>query len=162
MAALLHAENYALGPDSQPRNGVPKGVVTKHTLAPGKFYPGTPHKYALYVPAPIRRRKTRAVHDLPGWQRIARTTMQRVPVVLDNLIAKHDLPPLIGIFVDPGVLPTVSGQAQNRFERVFEYDSLSDRYSRFLLEELIPTSQRNTTCQKIRTTTRSRASAPER
>src|SRR5262249_14678085 len=62
----------------------------------------------------------------------------RVPVVFDNLIARRDLPPLIGIFVDPGILPTVSDQARNRFERVFEYDSLSDRYSRFLLEELIP------------------------
>src|SRR5258707_14232505 len=62
----------------------------------------------------------------------------RVPVVLDNLIAKGELPPMIGIFVDPGVLPAVSAEVQNRFERVFEYDSLSDRYSRFLLEELIP------------------------
>jgi gluconolactonase len=62
----------------------------------------------------------------------------RVNVVFDNLIAKHDLPSLIGIFVDPGMLPAVSDQAQNRFERVFEYDSLSDRFSRFLLEELIP------------------------
>ena len=59
-------------------------------------------------------------------------------MVFDNLIAKHDLPPLIGIFVDPGTLPTVSNQAQNRVERIFEYDSLSDRYSRFLIEELIP------------------------
>jgi enterochelin esterase-like enzyme len=29
----------------------------------------------------------------------------RVPVVFDNLIASGDLPPLIGIFVDPGILP---------------------------------------------------------
>jgi hypothetical protein len=62
----------------------------------------------------------------------------RVPVVFDNLIHKKELPPLIGIFVDPGVLPAVSEQTQSRFERVFEYDSLSDRYSRFLVEELIP------------------------
>jgi enterochelin esterase-like enzyme len=62
----------------------------------------------------------------------------RVPVVLDHLIAKHEVPPMIGIFVDPGVLPAVSSEVQNRFERVFEYDSLSERYSRFLLEELIP------------------------
>ncbi len=36
------------------------------------------------------------------------------------------------------VATAVSDPAQNRFERVFEYDSLSDCYSRFLLEELIP------------------------
>ena len=49
--ALLHAEEYTLGPDSQPQPGVPKGAVTKHTLPPGVFYPGTPHNYAIYVPA---------------------------------------------------------------------------------------------------------------
>src|SRR5262249_32467591 len=40
--------------------------------------------------------------------------------------------------VDPGVLPAASDQIQSRFERVFEYDSLSDRFASFLLEELIP------------------------
>jgi hypothetical protein len=43
----------------------------------------------------------------------------RVPVVLGDLIAKHEVPPMIGIFVNPGVLPTVSADVQNRFERVF-------------------------------------------
>ena len=136
-AALLPAENYVLGPESQPQSGVPTGVVTKHTLEPGKFYPGTPHNYAIYVPAQYDAAKPAPFMiflDGSGFF----NNNARVPVVFDNLIAKHDLPPLIGIFVDPGVLPTVSTQAQNRFERVFEYDSLSDRYSRFLLEELIP------------------------
>jgi YD repeat-containing protein len=59
-------------------------------------------------------------------------------VVFDNLIAKGDLPPIVGIFVDPGVLPALSDSAQSRYERIFEYDSTSGRYARFLLEELIP------------------------
>ena len=33
----------------------------------------------------------------------------------------------------------MSASVQNRYERVFEYDSLSDRYARFLIDELIPT-----------------------
>ncbi len=136
-AILLQAQTYSLGPDSQPQSGVPKGVVTGYTLAPGAFYPGTPHKYSVYVPAQYDSQKPAPFMiflDGSGFL----SDKERVPVVLDNLIAKHELPPLIGIFVDPGVLPAVSDQAQNRFERVFEYDSLSDRYSRFLLEELIP------------------------
>jgi gluconolactonase len=137
-AALLHAEDYALGPDSQPQSGVQKGVVTKYKLEPGRFYPGTPHDYSLYVPAQYDAAKpTPFMVFLDGSGYLSNS--ERVPVVLDNLIAKHDLPPLIGIFVNPGVLPAVADGAQNRFERVFEYDSLSDRYSRFLLEELIPT-----------------------
>jgi sugar lactone lactonase YvrE len=135
--ALLHAQDYTLGPDSQPRDGVPKGTVTRLKLEPGKFYPGTPHNYAIYVPAQYNAAKPAPfMIFLDGSGSLNNSV--RVPVVFDNLIASGDLPPLIGIFVDPGTLPAVSDTAQNRFERVFEYDSLSDRYSRFLLEELIP------------------------
>ena len=136
-AALLSAQDYSLGPDSQPRDGVPKGTVTRLKLEPGKFYPGTPHNYAIYVPAQYNAAKPAPfMIFLDGSGSLNNNV--RVPVVFDNLIASGDLPPLIGIFVDPGVLPAVPDTAQNRFERVFEYDSLSDRYSRFLLEELIP------------------------
>src|ERR1700736_1442433 len=134
---LLQAEDYVLGPDSQTQSGVPKGTVTKYKLEPGKFYPGTPHNYAIYVPVQYDAAKpTPFMIFLDGSGSLSNNV--RVPVVFDNLIAKRELPPLIGIFVDPGVLPAVSDQKQNRYERVFEYDSLSDRYSRFLLEELIP------------------------
>jgi len=130
------ADDYVLGPDSQPQPGVPKGVVTRLTLPPGKFFPGTPHNYAVYVPAQYDASKpTPFMIYLDGLGALGNG--MRLPVVFDNLIAKHDLPPMIGIFVDPGVLPA-TGDVQNRFERVFEYDSLSDRFSRFLLEELIP------------------------
>ena len=62
----------------------------------------------------------------------------RVPVVLDNLIARRDVPPMIAIFIDPGVMPALSDQAQNRYERIFEYDSLTPRFANFLIEELVP------------------------
>src|SRR5260370_10096457 len=135
--ALLHAQDYTLGPDSQPRDGVPKGTVTKLKLEAGKFYPGTPTNYAIYSPAHYTAANPAPfMIFLDGSGSLNNSV--RVPVVFDNLIASGDLPPLIGIFVDPGTLPAVSDTAQNRFERVFEYDSLSDRHSRFLLEELIP------------------------
>jgi gluconolactonase len=137
-ATLLHAqESYVLGPDSTSQAGVPKGSVTKYELKAGRFYPGTPHTYSLYVPAQYDASKpTPFMIFLDGSGFLSDKV--RGPVVFDNLIARHELPAMIGIFIDPGVLPTVSDQAQHRFERVFEYDSLSDRYSRFLLEELIP------------------------
>lgn len=137
-ATLLPAqETYVLGPDSIPQAGVPKGSVTKYELKASRFYPGTPHAYSVYLPAQYDATKPTAFMiflDGSGFL----SDRVRVPVVFDNLIARHELPPMIGIFIDPGVLPAISDQAQHRFERVFEYDSLSDRYSRFLLEELIP------------------------
>ena len=130
--------SYPLGPDSQPQDGVPKGTLTKYKLAPGKIYPGTPHDYAIYVPAQYDANKpTPVMIYLDGSGSLGDGV--RVPVVFDNLIAKGELPPLIGIFIDPGVLPVANEATQmNRFNRINEYDSLDERFSRFLVEELIP------------------------
>ena len=62
----------------------------------------------------------------------------RVPVVFDNLIHTKEMPVTIGIFINPGVAPAPSDAALPRFNRSFEYDSVTDRYARFLLDELIP------------------------
>ena len=90
----LPAQDYTLGPDSQPQDGVPKGTVTKFVLPPGKSYPGTPHNCAVYVPAQYDASKpTPFMIFLDGSQALGNG--MRVPVVFDNLIAKHDLPPMI-------------------------------------------------------------------
>jgi enterochelin esterase-like enzyme/sugar lactone lactonase YvrE len=136
-ATALRAEDYTLGPDSQPHDGVPKGTVAKFVLKPGKYYPGTPHNCAVYVPAQYDASKpTPFMIFLDGSGALGDGV--RVPVVFDNLIAKHELPPMIGIFIDPGVLPVNSDEVQNRYNRIFEYDSLSGRFAEFLLNELIP------------------------
>jgi gluconolactonase len=129
--------DYSLGPDSQPQAGVPKGALTRHTLAPGKFFPGTPHNYQVYVPA-----RYDPTHPIPFMIFLDGSGYAgdsvRVPIVLDNLIARRELPPMMAIFLDPGVMPALSDQAQNRYERIFEYDSLTPRFANFLIEELIP------------------------
>jgi enterochelin esterase family protein len=63
----------------------------------------------------------------------------RTPIVFDNLIHAGAMPVTIGIFINPGHTgddyPTRTGAASNRS---YEYDSLSDQYARFLLEEILP------------------------
>jgi gluconolactonase len=129
--------DYSLTADSQPHPGVPTGSLTKHVLAPGRYFPGTPHNYQVYVPAQYE-----ASHPLPYMIFLDGSGYAgnnvRVPVVLDNLIAKRDVPPMIAIFVDPGVMPAISDEAQNRYERIFEYDSLTPRFANFLIDELVP------------------------
>src|SRR3954454_16528795 len=127
--------NYALAADSQPQPGVAAGTVTKHTLAPGKYFPGTPHNYQVYVPAAAPDRPLPYMIFLDGSGYAGDNV--RVPVVLDNLIAKHELPPMIAVFLDPGVMPALTEQAQNRYERIFEYDSLTPRFANFLTGELV-------------------------
>jgi gluconolactonase len=129
--------DYSLTPDSQPQPGVPIGTVTKHVLAPGKFFPGTPHNYQLYVPAQYDASRPMAYMIFLDGSGYAGDAV-RVPVVLDNLIARRQIPPMMAIFVDPGIMPALSDQAQNRYERIFEYDSLTPRFSNFLIDELVP------------------------
>ena len=105
-------------------------------MRPGKIYAGVPHNYSLYVPAKYDAAKpTPFMIYLDGSGALGNG--QRVPTVFDNLIHKGDLPPLIGIFVDPGVLPALTDSEQSRFHRILEYDSIDGRLARFLEEELI-------------------------
>ena len=42
---------YTLGPDSLPREGVPKGEIRGPFKLPSSVYPGVEHSYSVYVPA---------------------------------------------------------------------------------------------------------------
>lgn len=64
----------------------------------------------------------------------------RATIVLDNLIHQGAMPVTIGIFISPGTLPATPGDpsARPRSNRSFGYDTPSDQYARFLLEEILP------------------------
>jgi gluconolactonase len=136
--ALLAAEEYVLGTDSQRHPSVPKGAVTQHQWT-SRIFPGTTRDYWVYVPAQYDRAKPACVmvfQDGAGFVREDGSI--RATVVLDNLIHKREIPVTIGIFINPGVLPAAGDNAQARFNRSFEYDALGDRYARFLLDEILP------------------------
>jgi len=132
------AEEYVLGPDSQPQPNVPQGEVTKHSWT-SRIFPGTARDYWVYVPRqydPSRPAAVMVFQD--GVNYINKDGSWRVPVVFDNLIHKGEMPVTVGIFISPGVVPAPSESALPRFNRSFEYDAVSDRYVRFLLEEILP------------------------
>src|SRR6266481_4253754 len=62
----------------------------------------------------------------------------RTTIVFDNLIHKKEMPVTIGIFVNPGNIPPAEAGQKARSNRSFEYDSLGDQYTRFLIEEILP------------------------
>jgi len=47
------------------------------------------------------------------------------PVVFDNLIAKKEVPPMVGVFVMHGRVKALSEGALDRMNRSFEYDSIT-------------------------------------
>jgi len=139
LACVPVAAQYTLGPDSQPRDGVPKGIVTKYSWNDSKIYPGTTRDYWVYVPAQYDGSKPACVmifQDGGGF--ITENGAWRVPIVFDNLIQQGAMPLTIGIFINPGVMPAASPALAPRYNRSYEYDAMGDRYPRFLIEEILP------------------------
>lgn len=135
---MLAAEDYRLGPDSQVKDGVPKGAVSKFTWE-SKIFAGTTRDCWVYVPAQYDGKTPACVvvfQDGGGY--VSPTGGWRVPVVLDNLISAKEMPVTIGIFINPGVIPAASDKSLPRFNRSFEYDAPTDQYARFLIEEILP------------------------
>jgi len=135
------ADDYKLGPDSLQQYGVPRGTVTKHSWTNSTVYPGTERDYWIYVPAqydPAKPACLMVFQDGGGYVNINTNGQWRVPVVFDNLIHKKEMPVTIGIFINPGVVPSADPAQKPRSNRSFEYDSLGDQYSRFLIGEILP------------------------
>lgn len=134
------AAQYALGPDSQRHDGVPQGAVTKFTwTSKGGMYPGIQRDYWVYVPSQYSASKPASLMVFQdGAGAIREDGDFRVPIVFDNLIQQGVIPVTIGVFINPGVLPQGSNDLPPLFNRSFEYDSVDDRYARFLTEELLP------------------------
>ncbi|HEY1763802.1 MAG TPA: SMP-30/gluconolactonase/LRE family protein [Opitutaceae bacterium] len=129
----LLGDKSPLGPDSQPQAGVPKGELISYDFTKSQIFPGTTRKVTVYVPQEYDPAKPACVY-------VSQDGVQsNAPVVFDNLIAKHELPVIVGVFVTPGVvLANDPSKALDRFNRSFEYDGLGDAYVRFLLEEVLP------------------------
>lgn len=134
---LVAADDYPLGPDSQRQDGVPQGEVTKHTWT-SKVFPDTVRDWWLYVPKQYDGKTPACVMVFQdGGSYVKEDGDFRVPVVFDNLIHRGEMPVTIGVFLNPGVVPAADGKPEVK-NRSFEYDSLSDQYARFLLEEILP------------------------
>lgn len=133
MAVCLGAssEDYGLGPDSLPQEGVPQGTVTQHTWNDSTIYPGTERDYWVYVPAQYDAAKPTCVMVFQdGGNYVKPEGDARVATVFDNLIHQKAMPVTIGIFINPGKGP--------QRQRSIEYDTLSDTYTQFLLQEILP------------------------
>lgn len=128
--------DFPITEDSKPQANVAKGTMIKDTYHAGEesVFPGTQREYQIYLPAEMDRNKPAAFMVFQDG------VIYQAPVAFDNLIAKKDIPPLIGIFIKPGVVPPPNGDANAlpRFNRSHEYDSVTDTYSQFLIEEFLP------------------------
>ncbi len=135
---------YTLGPDSQPRAGVPKGSYSDAKVIPSTVFPGTQHTYWVYVPAQYDPAKPAAVMIFNDGQAMkAEPGDVQAHHVLDNLIFRREIPVMLGVFINPGRRPdqpepTPRDWGDRNTNRPDEYNHPNENYARVIVDELMP------------------------
>jgi gluconolactonase len=116
--------------DGKPNANVPHGEFLSGVINDSKIYPGTENPFQIYVPAQYNPAKPACLLvKLDGLSSYEGT-------VLDNLIAKKEVPVIIGIGITPGAVK--AGDRVLRYNRTYEFDSTNDHFPDYVLNELLP------------------------
>jgi enterochelin esterase-like enzyme len=162
---LVSAENSIIGPDyadapeATPNPAVPQGEVREFILysEDSKIYPGIVRiegdlankrdAYGNRLPFPAEQLSKPGRYERHVWVYIPKQVQPNAPFmvvqdghsyikrlapVLDTMIAAHRVPAMIVIAPDSG------GSDAQGSQRGLEYDTLSDRYSNWVEQELLP------------------------
>ena len=140
--------------DALQHPGVPVGSLSPRLTLHSKIYDGMVSDYWIYVPAQYDPKKPAAVmvfQDGEGY--LNRKGDHPALNVLDNLIAKGKIPVVVAVFINPGDISASPGTPTYNFVEAYskkwsrnlkdsmrstEYDTVSDRYARFLRDEVLP------------------------
>jgi len=121
----------AYGPESYPKPGAPQGKLSDKIVHTSKIYDGMQTNYWIYVPAQYDPATPAA---LMVWQdgesRIRPNDSYRVLITTDHLIAGKKIPVMIQVLIQPGMLGDTK-------MRSIEYDTVTDKYARFLRDEIL-------------------------
>jgi enterochelin esterase-like enzyme len=141
------------GPLSYLQPGVPSGTLSEKIIHTSKIYDGMKSEYWIYVPAQYDPKIPAALmvfQDGGGY--IHRAGNDLTLNVIDNLIAQKKIPVMIGVFINPGDISDSSGTPTYDFVKAYSdkwhrslkdsmrstlYDTVSDRYGRFLRDEVL-------------------------
>ena len=133
--------NYNPCPEAYPGPDIPRGeIVSIKDWDGARVFKGTLRDVRIYVPAGVRSEEP---HNLVVFQDgnfyLPREGAVRATAVLDSLHAKGEIAPTAAVFIDPG-RPPGSDRRDDvaSAQRSLEYDSITEAYGRFLLEDLLP------------------------
>jgi sugar lactone lactonase YvrE/enterochelin esterase-like enzyme len=126
--------------EGRPDPGIPHGEFLQGAIGDSKIYPGTENRFQVYVPAQYDAAKPACLLvRLDGLGAYEGT-------VLDHLIARHEVPVIIGVGITSGTIwkdpEGTANRAALRFNRSYEFDSVNDRFPEYVLNELLPAVQR--------------------
>jgi enterochelin esterase family protein len=125
-------------PDSYPKAGVPQGKLSEKFVVTSKIYDGMTADYWIYASPGVDPSKP---SPLMVWQdgqgMLSRTSGMRLFTVTENLIAQKLMPPVVYVLIAPGFTP------DKKPMRAIEYDTVTDRYTKFLMQEVLPVVEKS-------------------
>src|SRR5579872_822416 len=143
----------AFGPLSYQQPGVPSGKLSEKMIHTSKIYDGMKSEYWIYVPAQYDPKVPAALMVFQdGGNYIKRDSNNPALNVIDNLIAQKKIPVTICVFINPGDISGSPGTPTFNFVQAYAekwhrtlkdsmrstlYDTVSDRYPRFLRDEVL-------------------------
>jgi enterochelin esterase-like enzyme len=143
----------AFTPLSYLHPGVLSGTLSEKLVHTSKIYDGMKSEYWIYVPAQYDPKIPAALmvfQDGAGY--IDRDGNNPTLNVIDNLIAQKKIPVLIAVFINPGDIGESPGTPTYNFVKGYSdewsrtlkdsmrstlYDTVSDRYVRYLRDEVL-------------------------
>ena len=136
-------EPYRLTWLSKEREGVPKGQTIKKSHKSKTIYPGVNRDYWIYVPANYDKKTESNLIIFQDGEWYLFGDDFKAGIALDNMISFGLIPQTIGVFINPGdklvgEKNIWDGDNEDITNRSYEYDSTTDKYSTFLIKELLP------------------------
>jgi enterochelin esterase-like enzyme len=144
----------AFGPLSYLQPGVLSGTLSEKITHASKIYEGMKSEYWIYVPAQYKSDSAAALMVFQdGGFYTNRDSNLPVLSAIDNLMAQKKIPVMICIFINPGDISDSPGTPTYNFVKAYSdkwkrtlkdsmrstlYDTVSDRYVRFLRDEVLP------------------------
>jgi enterochelin esterase family protein len=143
----------AFGPSSYLQPGIPSGTLSPKITHTSRLYDGMKSEYWIYIPAQYTQDTPAALmvfQDGGGY--IDRNSDNPALNVIDNLMAEKKIPVMICVFINPGDISDASGTPTYNFVKAYGdkwkrslkdsmrstlYDTVSDRYVRYLRDEVL-------------------------
>ena len=121
-------------PDSYPQPGIAKGTLSEKRTIVSKVFDGMKADYWFYASPGVDPNVPAPMMVWQDGQGLIAGDLSRLRLftVTENLVAQKLIPPMVHVLIAPGF------SAENKPMRSVEYDTVSDRYNHFLLEEVLP------------------------
>ena len=137
-------DTAAYGEDSYPQEGVPQGQLSEEMIHESATYRGWQVSYWVYAsPGVDPQTPAPAMVWQDGHRFLEREKRSRIMTVVENLVHRKKLPPMVLVLIAPGVIGDFDNESayaprEIGHMRSLLYDSFTDDYNKMVVDEIFP------------------------